>query len=1109
LLTTRPKRPKGLRNTPDIRSQSALRENAESLIQSAQRLYSILEPVELFQVIAEEVCSVVRVPLAVVLWRENGIWSVGGAVSTAGGRLIGAVEAERSMGRLQEIANRALHQGVVTEILAGGEVVAAARIRTSSADGAIIAIGEASSDHWTEEASGPLIGLASLSSTAISNAKQYSDALRQAGELQQLINICSELASTADLARFLESFVLRAAAFLGFSRAFIALAEGEGLEVRYGSDGANGHHMRTTIDSKLTGEILSTRKPFHTENLADEARADAGFIEKFRAKQYLAVPIFAGESPIFGVLGLFDRSDGMPIDEEDVRRAEALAAQIAVALQSVKMLHAATVNQERAENLVGLALEMGSSLSIPELVKSLAGRAGRLLNAKASAVGLCREASRGALIETVVLNDTRVADVREAQRQLGEFFSTYAATRTDSLFTGRLESIVDDDSLRALDWKDVLITRLTGASGELLGLLCLADYTGDLSQEDAQLLQALVGHASIALENSRLFTRIAQSNKQWAELFDSISDYLVVHDDEYRIARVNRPFSDFIGTRPSELIGRSIRDLFGGSRTDKCPFCTADGKRGEFLHPSTEKVYLLSSSRVRGAGSEALQTIHVLRDVTDRREAERRYRELFDNVQEGVFFATPDGQFIDVNDALVRMLGYNNREEMLSLDIPTQFYAISEMRQAVQKPRGVGAASNKEVLLRRKNGSIIHALENSIAVHDAGGKVIQFRGLVLDITETKNFQAQLQRQRDFNTQILNNTQSLILVVDTAGLVSYANQRCYEAGGFSEDILVGHRFLDIVADPDQNNWLTAFDRVLHGRPVSNVEIQLIRGNRELGRFSVNLSPMRGDNESVNSVVVVMTDITEMAAIQSKLMHTEKMAAVGQLVSGVAHEVNNPLTAIMGFADLMLENPELPATVHQDLHVIMQEAQRTKEIVQNLLSFSRQMPKQRHAMDVNAILRRTVALRAYDFSSHGVDVIEDLQAALPEVLGDSHQLQQVFLNILNNAYDAISDTERRGQIALRTCAKDGSVEVRFSDNGPGIKNAERIFDPFFTTKDVGKGTGLGLSICYGIVRQHGGEITCFNNVGAPGATFVIKLPAIADKALQMSGIEGTRT
>jgi two-component system NtrC family sensor kinase len=224
----------------------------------------------------------------------------------------------------------------------------------------------------------------------------------------------------------------------------------------------------------------------------------------------------------------------------------------------------------------------------------------------------------------------------------------------------------------------------------------------------------------------------------------------------------------------------------------------------------------------------------------------------------------------------------------------------------------------------------------------------------------------------------------------------------------------------------------------------------------------------------------------------------MAAVGQLVSGVAHEVNNPLTAILGFADLLMENPELPESARRDLRVILQEAQRTKQIVQNLLSFARQMPPQRQPVQVNSILQRTVHLRSYDFISHGIQVIERLDESLPQVIGDSHQLQQVFLNILNNAYDAVRETPRPARIEIMSTRADAFVEISFRDNGPGIPDPGPIFDPFFTTKDVGKGTGLGLSICYGIVREHGGEIVCHNNIDSQGATFIIRLPVASEPA-----------
>jgi two-component system NtrC family sensor kinase len=288
-------------------------------------------------------------------------------------------------------------------------------------------------------------------------------------------------------------------------------------------------------------------------------------------------------------------------------------------------------------------------------------------------------------------------------------------------------------------------------------------------------------------------------------------------------------------------------------------------------------------------------------------------------------------------------------------------------------------------------------------------------------------------------------------------------------------------------------------VLQGSALDNIDIPLFRGNGTTGQFSVSLSPMRDEQGDINSIVVVMTDITDAADLQAKLMHTEKMAALGQLVSGVAHEVNNPLAAIVGFTDLLLENPEVPEGAKEELHVILQEAQRTRVIVQNLLSFARQMPAQREPLQVNSVLQQTVKLRAYDLSNHGVELIEGYGEDLPVIVGDPHQLQQAFLNILNNAYDAVHETRRKGKIEIKTSHRDGRLEIMFRDNGPGISHPDRIFDPFFTTKEVGKGTGLGLSICYGIVRAHSGEIAARNNPDGIGSTFIVRLPVLA-KALE---------
>jgi len=288
---------------------------------------------------------------------------------------------------------------------------------------------------------------------------------------------------------------------------------------------------------------------------------------------------------------------------------------------------------------------------------------------------------------------------------------------------------------------------------------------------------------------------------------------------------------------------------------------------------------------------------------------------------------------------------------------------------------------------------------------------------------------------------------------------------------------------------------ALERTLEGKAVENLELPIFRGNGTAGHFSISLSPMRDEQGDIISVVAVMADITDAADLQAKLMHTEKMAALGQLVSGVAHEVNNPLAAIVGFTDLLLENPAVPEEAKDELRVILQETQRTRVIVQNLLSFARHMPAQREPVRVNSVLRQTLQLRAYDFSNHGVQVIERYEQELPLTIGDPHQLRQVFLNILNNAYDAM---EGRGSLRISVRRQGTRAEVEIVDYGPGIpvEALPHIFEPFFTTKAEGAGTGLGLAICHGIVQSHHGSITARNVPGA-GAGFLVSLPILEPK------------
>jgi PAS domain S-box-containing protein len=932
--------------------------------------------------------------------------------------------------------------------------------------------------------------LGNMARLALDNAELTGLCATQKQHLDQLLEISAELGATAQLESFLPRFVVRAAEFMGFSRAFVALVDAGGCFLRWGA--SKGAASRLEIDvSAVARRALESRTPQVCEDFGQLPVNEKTQLLRWESglKQYLGIPLITAAGRPLGLLGLLDRKNSARISPDDVRRARVLGAEIIVALEAAHNLHLSDQHRKRTEDLMEMALDLGSALRLPDFVKNFTERVAAMIGAESAILAL----AQGNKVESVGFFGTKPE--RELQRKLNAAFSEFAEQHPDLKITGNGVQELGAELAAACGWQNLTLVRMEGTEADLLGILALADISRDLMPNDLNLLQALIVHASVALENSRLFTRITQSSRQWAEIFDSISDFIVVHDEQFQVLRVNRSLAEFIGVRPAELIGLSMRALvsIASDSPQPCPFCRGENDSDEYLHPVLERTYLVSSSRIHGALDEGLQTVHVLKDITDRREAEQRYRELFDNVQEGVFFASPEGHFIEVNDALVRMLGYQSREEVLKLDLQTQVYVSGEQRDEItRRLNHQGAVRNFEVTLCRRDGSMIHALENAFVVKDGQGKILQYRGVFLDITEVKNFQAQLQRERDFTSKILNNTQTMIMVADTAGLISYANQRAYEGGGFDQNELVGHRLDRIISLSHKKAFAEAFDASLHGLQSDNLELMITRGNGTQGKFSVNLSPMRDDRGEVSSVVVLMTDITDTAMIQAKLMHTEKMAAVGQLVSGVAHEVNNPLTAIMGFSDLLMENPEVPGSARKDLQVILEEAQRTKEIVQNLLSFARQRPPQRQPLQINNILRKTIALRSYDFANHGVQIVEKFDEGLPELIGDSHQLQQVFLNILNNAYDAVQSAGRPGLIEIETIQDGGWIEILFRDNGEGITHPERIFDPFFTTKEVGQGTGLGLSICYGIVREHEGEILCANNQEMQGATFSVRLP-----------------
>jgi signal transduction histidine kinase len=246
------------------------------------------------------------------------------------------------------------------------------------------------------------------------------------------------------------------------------------------------------------------------------------------------------------------------------------------------------------------------------------------------------------------------------------------------------------------------------------------------------------------------------------------------------------------------------------------------------------------------------------------------------------------------------------------------------------------------------------------------------------------------------------------------------------------------------------------------------------------------------------------IDNLKRLQAQIVQSEKLVSLGQLAAGAAHEINNPLAAILGFSDLLADDPTVPEKARATAAKIREQARRTKTLVGNLLSFARQVPAERTLLDINTVVNNAVQLRALDLRSGTTRIELQLESVLPGVRGDGNQLMQVFFNIISNALEAM-EAGKGGVLTIKTIRDRGNVVILFSDTGPGLKDPQRVFDPFYTTKPVGKGTGLGLSICFGIVQEHGGKIFSYNRQEG-GAVFRVELPAVLAalpaKELQLS-------
>lgn len=341
------------------------------------------------------------------------------------------------------------------------------------------------------------------------------------------------------------------------------------------------------------------------------------------------------------------------------------------------------------------------------------------------------------------------------------------------------------------------------------------------------------------------------------------------------------------------------------------------------------------------------------------------------------------------------------------------------------------------------------------------------------------------------------TSTIGMYITREGKFILTNPQFQKITGYHAEELQGSVSLEIVFADDRDT-------------VRNCAVEMLKGQRHAAyefRYVTRSGEIRWALESVASVLYKrervllgsFMDVNEKKKLDSQMLIAGKLASIGELAAGIAHEINNPLTIVTGYAQLLLENDSIPKDMAADLQKIYDESQRVVKIIQNLMRFARRNNPGRDSVDVNEVIGRALELQHYELVKNNITLTTNLAGNLPLLMADFNQLQQVFLSIMTNAQQALMETKGKRKITLSTVSEKGFIRISIADNGPGIpeENMTRIFDPFFTTKEVGRGSGLGLSVCHGIVSEHDGKIYVESTPGK-GATFVVELPTPVSKA-----------
>jgi PAS domain S-box-containing protein len=617
----------------------------------------------------------------------------------------------------------------------------------------------------------------------------------------------------------------------------------------------------------------------------------------------------------------------------------------------------------------------------------------------------------------------------------------------------------------------------------------------------------------------QLFAVIERSQQGYRDLIDSFDDVLLALTLEGEIRAVNRSFADLVGLTFQEIIGRPLVDFMEEASGDARKLI--DRAMPRFLErrhwtgiiqvrmkKQNTVFYYDCVAHAMLRGDEVHGVTILARDITASRRNEARFTELFETLQEGIYIVTPDDRIMDANPALVRMFGYDSKDDLLTHTLADLLPDAQQRRLLRQEVDSEPMLQGREITFFRKDGSPLICLSTSAVVRDTAGRVVRYHGALMDITERREMERRLYQQQEFARRLVDSFPDLIFVLDAAGQYTFSSPRVKEILGYETEDYDAQELGDRTHSEDRPALQALFADMFEGRQsFASLEVRVRHKSGEWRRIRCHFSPLFDETGKIDGVIISGRDVTDLKRLEEQLIQAEKLAAMGQMLAGVAHELNNPLTAILGVTELLRERQNLDEATRRQLDLTHRQARRAARIVQNLLEFSRPAAPQKRTLDVSNLIERTLQLHDHSLRRNHVEVEFHPQPGSLPVVGDANQLIQVFLNLISNAEHAIREVRESGRIQIRIGRIGAQVTITVQDDGVGIQPdaIPKLFDPFYTTKRPGGGTGLGLSICTAIVREHGGSIDV-ETLPVGGSAFTVFLPLAVENVLPETVSDG---